>query len=141
VRCAPQAKTATKWYDERVKRKAVAALVAGLCAWNCTTYVQPTLCKPGDTWCGGIHDATFCDYVAVEVAGSECATLGLVPAKHFCVVTAAPCTGTHYAVKDRDCTIASYQSVGESPRNDCGEGTPMFINRSSMDDSLARVPK
>jgi len=48
---------------------------------SCTTYLQPTTCdraprsptgkQQGTTACGGIHDARFCDYVAVAVEGAD----------------------------------------------------------------------
>jgi len=84
-------------------------------------------CTPGSTSCGGISDARFCEYVAVAVEGWECAGLGLVESKPFCVVRAGPCVDTNYAV--RDCTVLRYELLRDSGRDDCAPGTPTFINR------------
>jgi hypothetical protein len=93
-----------------------------------TTYVQPTLCDPGATACAGIHDARFCEYVAVSVEGADCGAIGLAQSKPFCVVT-TPCIDTNYAVKDRDCKVLRYQAVRDGMRAECAPGAPTFVTR------------
>ena len=115
-------------------------VVATLALSGCTTYLQPTTCdrlprsptgpQQGTTACGGIHDARFCDYVAVAVEGADCAPLGIVETKHFCVVTHAACIDTHYAVKDHNCRVAHYEKVHDSPfAEECPSDAPTFVNR------------
>jgi hypothetical protein len=95
---------------------------------GCTTYVHPTTCARGATACAGIHDARFCDYVAVSVQGTDCASLGVAETKHFCVAT-TKCIGTTYAFKDRDCRVVQSESVRDSARDECAPETPMFTTR------------
>lgn len=112
-------------------RSGLVAVLGAALIWmpSCTTLVRPTICDRDSTACGGIHDARFCDYIAVSVEGADCSLLGIVETKHFCVVTAAPCSDTNYAVKDRDCAVLRYQPVSDSFRADCAPGTPMFVNQ------------
>ena len=104
------------------------ALGAAVFVPSCTTYVQPATCERGSTACGGIHDARFCDYVAVSVEGADCASLGLAEAKHFCVVTTR-CVDTDYVVRDHDCKVVRYQKVRDSMRAECAPGAPTFVSR------------
>ena len=78
---------------------------------SCTTYAQPATCERGSSACGGIHDARFCDSVAIAVEGADCGALGIVDGKHFCVVTPTSCVDTTYAARDWDCKVFRYQSV------------------------------
>jgi len=103
-------------------------MVAAVILPACTTLVRPTACPPGSTACGGISDARFCESVAISVEGTECAGLGIVKSKPFCVVTAGPCIATRYAVKGRDCRVVQYQRLRDSARSECPLGAPMFIN-------------
>src|SRR5580704_15892365 len=89
---------------------AVVALAAAALA-SCTTFVEPTSCAPGSSACAGIHDARFCDEVALSVEGAGCAALGVAETKHFCVVTPVACTETNYVVEYRDCRVLRYQTV------------------------------
>jgi len=109
-------------------RRVLGALItAALLLPSCTTFVRPTTCTQGSTSCGGISDARFCEYVAVAVEGWECARLGLVESKPFCVVRAGPCVDTNYAV--RDCKVLRYEPLRDSARDDCPPGAPMFVSR------------
>jgi hypothetical protein len=108
---------------------------------SCTTFVEPTTCErvpavpPGEpqrrtTACGGIHDARFCDYVAVAVEGTDCNTLGIIESKHFCVVTPGACIDTHYSVQGRDCKIVRYEKISDSTFSEgCPTETPFFVGR------------
>jgi hypothetical protein len=98
-------------------------------ASGCTTFVQPTACEQGSTACGGIDDARFCDVVATAVEGADCQALGVVAAKHVCVVTSSPCVDTDYAVKGRDCRVVRYVAVRDSSRAECSFDTPTFAVR------------
>jgi hypothetical protein len=113
------------------KKRQVAglALATATVLTSCTTTIHPTTCEPGSTSCGGIHDARFCEYVATAVQGAACASLGLVEARHFCVVTTAACMETTYAVKDQDCEVLQYEAVRDSTRAECPPGAPIFVNR------------
>jgi hypothetical protein len=113
---------------DRLRTFTMLAVGAAVLAPSCTTYVQPTTCDPGSTACGGIHDARFCEYVALSVEGPDCASFGLAESKPFCVVTTR-CLGTDYAVKDRDCRVRRYQTVRDSMRAECAPGTPTFVTR------------
>lgn len=99
-----------------------------LCS-SCTTYVRPVACDPGSNTCGGIQDARFCENLALEVSGADCAPLGLSAQRPFCVATPMACTDTHYAVRGRDCQIVSYRTVRESERQECAPGAPVFASR------------
>jgi hypothetical protein len=96
---------------------------------GCKTFITSTTCEMGKTACGGIQDARFCEYKAVAVEGPDCASLGLVDGRPFCVVTPSACTDTSYAVKDGRCSVLRYESVRESIRADCAPGTPTFVSR------------
>ncbi|MGO8996536.1 MAG: hypothetical protein ACLQVI_24755 [Polyangiaceae bacterium] len=103
---------------------ATAALVLG-----CTTVVQPTTCVAGSSGCGGIHDARFCEDVALVAEGADCATSRIVDAKPFCVVSPTACVQTSYVVKDRDCRVVRYRTVRDAAHDECAPGTPMFVSR------------
>lgn len=107
----------------------IAMLASAITLSSCGGFVQPATCEPNSTTCGGIHDARFCDYVAVDVEGSACADLGIVAAKHFCVVTPMRCVEATYLFGDRDCRILRYESVRNSVRADCPSGAPTFVMR------------
>lgn len=111
------------------RRAAGFAIAAAAAMTRCTTYIQPTTCERNSTSCSGIHDARFCQYVATAVEGTACASLGLVEAKPFCVVTTTGCIETNYAVKDQDCKVVRYESVRDSVRAECPSGAPTFVNR------------
>jgi len=122
-------------------------LATSLLASGCTTFLEPTTCPPAvltsppdpasarnhstqTTACGGIHDARFCDYIAREVAGADCAALGVVASKHFCVVTQGACVNTSYAVKGRDCRVVRYETVRDNAfAEECSPGSPFLLNR------------
>jgi len=104
-------------------------LLATLIASGCTTLVQPTTCEPGATTCGGIHDARFCEHVATELEGRDCAALGLAPSGHFCVVTTTGCRETTYAVREQDCRVLRYETVRDAMQAECPPGAPTFVNR------------
>ena len=96
---------------------------------SCTTVVQPTTCTPGSTACAGIHDARFCENVALTTEGADCASSRIVDAKPFCVVTPAACIQTEYVLKGRDCKVVRYQTLRDSYREECAPGAPMFVSR------------
>jgi hypothetical protein len=108
---------------------AVLLVAAAAVLPSCTTFLTPTVCEERSTACGGIHDARFCDYVAITAQGADCAALGVVESKHFCVVTTSACTDTSYAVKNRDCKVLKYEAVRFSGEAACEPGAPMFVNR------------
>lgn len=112
-------------------KRQVAGLVLVLAAatTSCTTFVQPTTCEHGSTACGGIHDARFCERVAIDVEGADCDVLGLLKSKPFCVVQADSCVKTPYAVKGRDCKVLRYEAVRDSMRAECPSGAAMFVHR------------
>jgi len=116
-----------RWRSFDVAASCMVAMIVALA--SCTTFVQPTTCKQGSTACGGISDARFCGYVAVAVEGADCAELGIIESKAFCVVTTSACIDTHYAVKNHDCRVLRYERVRDSARADCTPGAPTFINR------------
>jgi hypothetical protein len=92
---------------------------------SCTTMIQPVKCEAGPYRCNaGSRDVKFCENEVVAVQGSDCADMGLAVSKHFCVVTSATCTDTHYEVKGRDCNVLEYRSVREW--RECSPGTPTF---------------
>lgn len=94
----------------------------------CTTSVEPARCEPGSTQCAGIHDARFCDYVAIAVEGTGCAALGIAPSKQFCIATTA-CLDTSYVVAGRDCRVRLYHALSDNARYDCPPGVPTFVTR------------
>jgi hypothetical protein len=96
---------------------------------SCGGLIQPTTCELNSTTCAGIHDARFCDYVALAVEGRACAELGVGEAKHFCVVTATRCIDTNYSFSNRDCRVVRYEAVRDSARADCPSDAPMFVMR------------
>jgi hypothetical protein len=108
---------------------AVATIVSALSFSNCGGFVEPATCERDTTTCGGIHDARFCDYVALSVEGNACADLGIAEAKHFCVVNSARCIPASYSFGDRDCRVLRYQTVRDSWRADCPSGAPVFVMR------------
>jgi hypothetical protein len=113
-----------------MNRLAGAVVTAALASLSsCTTFVEPTACERGSTACGGIHDARFCDYVAVAVVGADCNALGVIESSHFCVVTSTACIDTNYALKDRDCKVVRYEKVSDSAWAKCPAGAPTFVNR------------
>jgi hypothetical protein len=112
----------------RLGMSAAFVIGAAAAAPSCTTYIHPTTCARGETACAGIHDARFCDYVAVSVEGADCASFGVAPSKHFCVAT-TKCLGTSYAVKDSDCRVLRSESVRDGARDECAPDTPMFTTR------------
>jgi hypothetical protein len=124
-----------------LKRFPGAVIAMASAVSSCTTFVEPTTCERapvspsgqqprGTTACGEIHDARFCDYVAIAVEGADCNTLGIVQSKHFCVVTHEACIETNYSVKDRDCKVVRYLKVLDSTFSEgCPAGAPFFINR------------
>jgi hypothetical protein len=85
-----------------IRTTAGLVISAAIATASCTTFVEPITCEQGSTACGGVHDARFCDYVAVAVEGADCTALSVVPTKHFCVVTTGACIDTNYTVRDRD---------------------------------------
>jgi hypothetical protein len=101
-----------------------AALLLG-----CTTFVEPTTCADGSTGCAGIHDARFCENLALATDGADCETSRIVESKPFCVVTPTACTSTNYAVKGRDCRVLRYKILWDGARASCAPGTPMFVSR------------
>jgi hypothetical protein len=105
------------------------AVVAVVALPRCTTFVQPTSCKDRASSCGGIRDARFCDIVADEVEGADCEELGLLPSRHFCVVTRSACVHADYAVKGRDCRVHRYETVRSTWYADCPPGAPAFVSR------------
>ncbi len=113
----------------RAGRVAAIATAVMVALPSCTTYVRPTTCQPGATGCGGIDDARFCDDVAVEVRGKDCAALGIVQSRHFCVVSPAACLDNQYAVTGRDCQVLRYEAVSDATREECDPGTPIFVNQ------------
>jgi len=93
--------------------------------FSCTTYVRPIACEGARYRCGEHHDIRFCEYVAVQVEGTDCADLGIIRNKRFCVV-AQKCINTDYATKDRDCRVLRYEAVQDG--SECSPGTPTFID-------------
>ena len=91
---------------------------------SCTTFIRPVKCEGPPFTCNERTDVKFCEYSAVAVEGADCADVGLVAAKNFCVVTATACVDTTYAVKDRDCKVREYRAVREWRQ--CTSGTPTF---------------
>ena len=61
--------------------------------------------------------------------GADCAGLGIVESKPFCVVTSRACFDTSYVIRDHDCRVLRYEHVHQSLRADCEPDTPMFVNR------------
>jgi uncharacterized lipoprotein NlpE involved in copper resistance len=116
------------WWKRIGTTTAMLAAVAAAGLPSCTTFIEPTTCDQGSTACAGIHDARFCDDVAIAVQGADCAALGVVEGKHFCVVTTTACTDTRFAVKNRHCEVLQYRAVRDSMQADCAPGTPMFVN-------------
>ncbi len=94
---------------------------------SCTTYVHPASCESGATSCGGVTDARFCAYVAVETEGRDCARLGIVDATSFVVVKAGPCSAlTRYQVDHADCRVVEVRAIRDSASADYPDGTPTF---------------
>lgn len=91
---------------------------------SCTTFIRPVKCEGPPFTCNDRTDVKFCEYEAVALDGADCADVGLVTSKNFCVVTAAACVDTTYAVKDRDCKVREYRAVREW--RECHPGTPTF---------------
>lgn len=91
----------------------------------CTTYVEPVACESGPYTCNRTVDVKFCENVALAVDGKDCADLGIVPSRHFCLVTTTKCVGTSYAVRGHDCRVAQYQALYEEG-GECSPGTPTF---------------
>jgi hypothetical protein len=119
----PTPSSTKRWVAGRV-------IVMAAAMTTCTTFIQPTACEHGSTSCGGIHDARFCEYVAVAVEGADCAGLGIAPSTPFCVVThGSACVDTNYAVRDRDCRVLRYEGIRDAMRAECPPGAPMFVNR------------
>jgi hypothetical protein len=112
-----------------LQRLAASVILSTVALWSCTTFIEETTCERGKTACGGIHDARFCEYVAVAVEGADCTALGIVESKQFCVVTSTACIDTHYAVKNGDCRVVRYEKVRDSARAECSSGAPTFVNR------------
>ena len=104
------------------------AIVVTMFLASCTTFVRPTTCEQGSSACGGLHDARFCDAVAIAVERTDCAALGVISSQHFCVVTGSSCVHTHYVVDGHDCRVLQYRSLRDSSRMDCPRGTPTFVN-------------
>jgi hypothetical protein len=69
----------------------------------------------------------FCEYLAVDVQGVDCARLGITAGRNFCVVSPSPCVDTHYELKDGDCNVTHY--VAERESFTCTSGTPTFLSR------------
>jgi hypothetical protein len=65
----------------------------------------------------------------MAVEGADCKTLGIVEAKHFCIVNPGRCVDTSYAVRDHDCRVVRYEMVSDGDRADCASGTPTFVDR------------
>jgi hypothetical protein len=71
----------------------------------------------------------FCEYLATTTRGLECASVGVVPYKHFCV--ALPATATVCAkpksidFKDVDCGVRDPHL--ESGPGECSMGTTTLI--------------
>ena len=91
---------------------------------SCTTFVRPVKCAGPPFTCNDCTDVKFCEYEAVALDGADCADVGLVASKNFCVVTATACVDTTYAVRDCDCKVREYRAVRES--RECPPGTPTF---------------
>ncbi len=106
------------------------AVAAAILLPSCTTFVRPTTCKPGSTSCNGEPpDERFCEYVVLAAEGADCASLGMVVSRHFCVVRPGPCVDTTYAVTDHDCRVLRYETLRDSTHDDCPPGAPMFASR------------
>jgi|SRR5579883_859511 hypothetical protein len=102
----------------------VAALLSA--APGCTTYVEPVACESGGPYtCNQSAEVKFCEYVAMAIDGKDCADLGIVASRPFCVVTTERCIDTSYAVRGRDCRVTQYQAVREDEAL-CSPGTPTF---------------
>jgi hypothetical protein len=108
----------------RIKLVASLVLAEAALLSSCTTYVQPVKCEGPPFSCNERTDVKFCQYRAVALEGSECAAVGLVASRDFCVVTATACVDTTYAVKDRDCKVLEYTAVRAWRM--CPAGTPTF---------------
>jgi len=93
---------------------------------SCTTAIQPVKCEGGPFRCNERADVKFCEYQAVAVQGTDCADVGLVESKNFCVVTKARCVDTSYSVKGRDCRVLEYRAVRQW--RECSQGTPTFVD-------------
>jgi hypothetical protein len=113
------------------ERKAVlgrtlAAMLLAAAVWlpSCTTFVEPVQCQGPPFSCNERSDVKFCQYTAVAVEGTDCANVGMVASKDFCVVTATACVDTSYAVKGRDCRVLEYHAV--RAWRQCPVGTPTF---------------
>jgi hypothetical protein len=100
------------------------ALAIAAAPSSCTTFMQPEDCAGETHKCGEHHDVTFCENVAVAVAGNDCAKAGIVPSKPFCFVSTGPCVSTNYALKDQDCRVVQYEPVRYT--YECAPGTPTF---------------
>lgn len=108
----------------RAKLLASLVLAGAATLPSCTTYIRPVKCEGPPFTCNERTDVKFCEYEAVALAGADCADVGLVASKSFCVVTASACVDTTYAVKDRDCKVREYRAVREWRA--CPPGTPTF---------------
>jgi hypothetical protein len=108
------------------RSRLLAYLVLAAPAWlpSCTTFIRPVKCEGPPFTCNERTDVKFCEYEAVALDGADCGDVGLVASKNFCVVTAAACVDTTYAVKDRDCKVLEYRAVREW--RECPPRTPTF---------------
>jgi len=107
----------------------IVGLVLPVLVGSCTVFVTPTTCERGSTSCAGIHDARFCEYVALSVEGADCAALGIAESRPFAIVSARACGATQYAVKDHDCRVLRQRPVLDGIRADSPLGTPMFVDQ------------
>ena len=108
---------------------AILASAAAALLVSCTTFVEPTTCTDGATACAGIHDARFCENLALATDGPDCESSRIIETKPFCVVASSACIRTNYVVKGRKCRVLRYRILRDSDRADCAPDTPMFVSR------------
>jgi hypothetical protein len=91
---------------------------------SCVTNLRPVQCAGQRYRCNEHHDVKFCEYEVVDIAGPDCASLGLATSKHFCVAEPARCVQTHFELKGLQCDVVSYRGLGEW--SECPAGVPIF---------------
>jgi hypothetical protein len=109
--------------------KRIVAGTAVCLVGGCTTYVQPVTCEEGATNCNQDRDVKFCEYEAIEVAGTNCGDLGLAPGKRFCIldpiIGSYPCMSSTYQAKNCSVTLSRQLWDGR----ECSTGAPVFARR------------
>jgi hypothetical protein len=91
---------------------------------SCFTNIRPVQCAGQRYRCNEHHDVKFCEYEVLDIAGPDCASVGLATSKHFCVADRGSCIHTHFMLKDRQCDVVSYRNLGEW--SECPAEVPIF---------------